>query len=414
MIRNAWDTGTLQALTKSPTRASDAHISIIGHITNEELREKLTKTEQANGFANRFIWVCVRRKRKIGRRNKQARALDLTALHERFAAAAQFARQVEEIDLAPESEPLWEHFYEALPDETPGIFGALTGRAEAHVSRLASTYALLDHSAVIRPAHLKAAITLWEFSERCVRYIFGDKTGTPIGDTILAHLRKCADGATREELRKLFQGHQTSEAIDQVLQSLSYSNQIEYARVGTGGRPRQVWHLVNRAAIAPPLFGPALREMIPQINDAEAGKLWHACRIHSADCTAEEVLHAVALQMPSVRSGRIAHPVAFLLSAVPQWIASTALAEYRAAQHPPPPAELPKRDLEAEIDTAYQALNLYRQMLADASSDEARQVQQGNITGAESRLKRLEAERGVGVGGNKRDKRGKRDNASSK
>ena len=62
IIRQAWDSGNLHPLTKnSPIRATDAHISIIGHITREELLRYLTETEQANGFANRFIWLMVYR-----------------------------------------------------------------------------------------------------------------------------------------------------------------------------------------------------------------------------------------------------------------------------------------------------------------------------------------------------------------
>jgi hypothetical protein len=38
LIREAWDTGTLTTLTKnSPLCATGAHISIIAHITEEEL-----------------------------------------------------------------------------------------------------------------------------------------------------------------------------------------------------------------------------------------------------------------------------------------------------------------------------------------------------------------------------------------
>jgi len=61
IVRQAWDSGNLHPLTKSnPIRATGAHISIIGHITHEELLRYLTETEQANGFANRFIWLMVR------------------------------------------------------------------------------------------------------------------------------------------------------------------------------------------------------------------------------------------------------------------------------------------------------------------------------------------------------------------
>ena len=48
VIREAWDTGGLHTLTKNdPITATDAHISIIGHITIEELLRHLDETEQA-------------------------------------------------------------------------------------------------------------------------------------------------------------------------------------------------------------------------------------------------------------------------------------------------------------------------------------------------------------------------------
>lgn len=412
MIRNAWDTGLLQALTKSPTRATDAHISIIGHITNEELKEKLTRTEQANGFANRFIWICVRRKRKIGRRAKHAKADELTPLYEQFAAAAQFASNVDEIDLAPESEHLWEEFYDSLPDETPGIFGALTGRAEGHVTRLASLYALLDQSAVIRPAHLKAGIALWEFSERCVRFIFGERTGTPAGDTILAHLRANPNGLTRNELRSLFHNHLTSEQTDQVLTSLVYRNLIRSERIGTNGRPRERWLLTNTSGVAPPELARALREMIPVYSDAAAGELWRACRERAADCTADEIAHFVALQMGAVRAGRIHAPVAFILKAAPEWLGGAALAEYRAKQAPAAPPNKP-RDIEAEIDALHSRLTWYREMLEGATTEEVRTIQQANIESASQQLAELEREREGQKNTLKREKREKRGKAST-
>ena len=62
VIRPAWDMGDLHPLTKTnPMRATGSHISIIGHITRDELLRHLNDTEQANGFANRFLWVSVRR-----------------------------------------------------------------------------------------------------------------------------------------------------------------------------------------------------------------------------------------------------------------------------------------------------------------------------------------------------------------
>jgi hypothetical protein len=49
VIRSAWDSGNLRSMTKnSEARATDAHISITGHITRDELRRLLTETESVN------------------------------------------------------------------------------------------------------------------------------------------------------------------------------------------------------------------------------------------------------------------------------------------------------------------------------------------------------------------------------
>jgi hypothetical protein len=62
IIRQAWDTGDLDVTTRrDPLRARGAHVSILGHVTIEELRRRLLDTEAANGFANRFLMACVRR-----------------------------------------------------------------------------------------------------------------------------------------------------------------------------------------------------------------------------------------------------------------------------------------------------------------------------------------------------------------
>ena len=65
LIRLAWDSGALKTLTKIPHKASDAHISILGHITIDELRHLLSCIDVVNGFANRFLWFAVRRQKSL-------------------------------------------------------------------------------------------------------------------------------------------------------------------------------------------------------------------------------------------------------------------------------------------------------------------------------------------------------------
>lgn len=63
-VQRAWETGELRTLArKDPLRATGAHISLLGHITTEELGRKLNRDLIMNGFANRFLWICARRSR---------------------------------------------------------------------------------------------------------------------------------------------------------------------------------------------------------------------------------------------------------------------------------------------------------------------------------------------------------------
>jgi putative DNA primase/helicase len=61
-LRSAWDGRPLAILTRTaPARATDAHISVIGHITATELRHHINAVELANGLLNRFLLLGCRR-----------------------------------------------------------------------------------------------------------------------------------------------------------------------------------------------------------------------------------------------------------------------------------------------------------------------------------------------------------------
>ena len=54
------------------------------------------------------------------------------------------------------------------------MLGAILGRAEAQVLRLALIYALLDGSAFIDEPHMLAALACWDYAEASARFVFGD------------------------------------------------------------------------------------------------------------------------------------------------------------------------------------------------------------------------------------------------
>jgi len=246
-IRQAWDTGRLEKLTKnSPARATGAHISIIGHITRDELRRELSATDQANGFANRFLWICTARSKELpegGSLQEEA----LSPLQARLREAVVFASGVSKMTRSPAIKGLWAETYHELTTGRTGLLGAVTSRAEAQTMRLACLYALLDKCAVIKAEHLLAAVALWEYCEASARFIFGDAVGDPTADAIIQALRNAADGLDRTAISCLFGRNKPASEISRALTVLQEHGLARVSPVlpDGGGRPSEVWRAVG-------------------------------------------------------------------------------------------------------------------------------------------------------------------------
>jgi phenylpyruvate tautomerase PptA (4-oxalocrotonate tautomerase family) len=243
IIRQAWDDGDLRTLTKnSPAKATGAHISILGHTTQDELLRYLDSTETGNGFANRFLWVCVRRS-KVLPHGGQLDSNVIQDLGTELRNVIEVGSQIDLIQQDSDTLTLWERVYEELSEGKPGLMGAILSRAEAQVMRLAAIYAVLDCSSVIRPEHLRAALAIWDYAEASVEYVFGDALGDPVADTILSTLRQVGP-QSRTDLRDLFGRHMKSGRIDRALGDLFKAGKVQRKREDTGGRPRDVWFAV--------------------------------------------------------------------------------------------------------------------------------------------------------------------------
>lgn len=250
-LRDAWDGMPLQTLTKnSPERATDYHLAVVGHVTQEELIRNLTETESANGFGNRFAWFCVRRSQLLPEGGNIA-AVNFTALDTRLDAALRFASEDRLLTRDTAARALWRAEYPRLSEGRPGLLGALTARAEAYVMRLALIYALLDCSPMITELHLRAALALWDYVERSVRAIFGDALGDPIADTILSGLRAVyPQGLTRTEIsNNLFGRNAKAEKISLALMRLLKARlaRVAQEKSAAAGRPAELWYAVLQA-----------------------------------------------------------------------------------------------------------------------------------------------------------------------
>jgi hypothetical protein len=250
VIRQAWDTGDLRTMTKnSPASATGAHISIVGHVTRDELRRELNATDMANGFANRFLWLCAARSKELPEGGNLPDAT-LIPIAEKLRGVVAFARTTGEMKRDGAVTEMWARTYHEVTASTQGLLGAITSRAAPQIMRLACLYALLDHSTEVRAEHLLAAVALWEYCHGSARFIFGDSLGDPVADSILQALRNAPNGLDRTGISSLFARHKRAEEISRALAVLQEHGlaRVQSPASDGSGRPSEVWFAMDSVA----------------------------------------------------------------------------------------------------------------------------------------------------------------------
>lgn len=247
ILRQAWDGGTLGNLPKNNSmRATEPHISIIGHITTDELRHSLPPISLSNGLVNRFLFVCARRSKYLPHGGALAED-DRDKLVEKLRHALETARAIGRVQRDEEARALWAEMYPELSEGRPGLFGAATSRADAQVLRLSVIYALLDGSPVVRREHLEAATEVWRYCVDSARYIFGDAPSDPITEKLVPALRAAgADGLSKTQIRRdVLKRHGSTQEIDRALDHLCAIGLVTRFEVKTSGRPASRWKILR-------------------------------------------------------------------------------------------------------------------------------------------------------------------------
>lgn len=210
VLRMAWDNTTLQTMTKNqPEKATKSHITVVAHTNQDELIKHLTSAKLGGGVGNRFFFLQVRRSKVLPYGGEE----DVFSedLLERLRKAIQFGRVDRHIQLSREEEygqsawDLWGAIYEELSTSGAGLFGAITGRAEAYVRRFAMIYAALDCSPEVKVEHLLAGLALWDYSKQSSYLLFKGRTGDEVADDLLHALHSAGPGGlSRTNIYNLF------------------------------------------------------------------------------------------------------------------------------------------------------------------------------------------------------------------
>jgi hypothetical protein len=241
-LRNAWDGAPLESRTRTSgvVIATDHHAVVVGHITPDELRSKLTSTDAVNGWANRFLWIAVRR---CGRLPNGGNVPEELAAHygRRIGEAIRQARARGRMVRTPDAEARWAEVYDLMADDEPeGMLGAIVGRAEPQCLRLALTYALLDNSPAVGVEHVDAAWAVWSYARRSAERIWGPTLGNPTADRLLAALDRNRGRLTGDEQHRALGRHISARELDEARQLLVRSGLAQVILEDTGGRPREV------------------------------------------------------------------------------------------------------------------------------------------------------------------------------
>lgn len=246
-IRELWDRGDCAPLTKSNRICTTgAHVSIVGHITREELKTTMPEVEGFTGLGNRFLWVFARRQRLVAHPEPMPEA-EVEAIRQRIFRLAEKARTVGRMNMTPAARDRWTAVYPELSADGYGLVGAITNRAEAQVIRLSMAYALLDESREIDLPHLTAALAFWDYCELSARYLFSGQASDPMQARILDGLARGPMTAT-EIYSGIFRRNVPSDKIQTALEELTQHGMIQVATAPTKGRPVTLYSISDAYA----------------------------------------------------------------------------------------------------------------------------------------------------------------------
>lgn len=251
VLRDAWDGVPVgRHLAGSVHQIPRHHVGVLGQITPVDLQARLTTTDAANGFGNRFMWALVRASRIDLVGADPLRYVD-TALTTRLGEALVEARSsTATLELDDDARDLWDTTYasaRALRRRDLGMRAALMSRDEVHVLRMALIYALLDgETKFIHEAHLRAAIAVVTYSRATVERLWRESVGDPDADALLEEL-KVVERLPWMDLRDLGLRGAAAEAA---VARLVAAGRVRVTREATGRRPRRVVELTGQSSDA--------------------------------------------------------------------------------------------------------------------------------------------------------------------
>ena len=260
ILRDLWDNGPASNTTKGSgsIRASRHHVTMVAHITPAELHHRLSSTDMANGFANRFLMVAARGQGDYHDMPVPEDAVRLPIAHE-LLEAVDAAHGVEQVRWAdPTVKDHWGRLYRELRSRPlPPVAEALTGRAVPMVLRLAVLNTLLNRRTAIGVADLDFGREIVRYGTDTVLHFFGGHLGDERADRMLVAVREAGHrGLTGRERSALFSNKAKAQELDAAIGLLTRLSLCRVMRVpNAAGRPSEILVAAEHLADAVTHYG---------------------------------------------------------------------------------------------------------------------------------------------------------------
>ena len=240
-LRNAWDLGFLNNMSKGePAKATDCHISLIGHITKSELRKLMSQNDATNGLANRILWVHSERTKYLSDGGAE---LDFTREINTLVLAVEKSRMHQRIERSENARAYWKEIYPELSrDDVPGLWGSVTSRAEAQVVRLSLLLALLDLSERIEVQHIKAARAIWDYCFHSARWALLENLYSENAMKVLESIQNGKEVSRSKIQKEVFHNHLSEKEWNRLNKELK--DVIRVRVESTAGRDKVLISLV--------------------------------------------------------------------------------------------------------------------------------------------------------------------------
>lgn len=245
ILRQAWDGDYLEVVVKKDScSSSDHHISMIGHITQNEFEFLNSNVDSTNGYLNRFLFCRIFNGSPVPL-PKSFDSLSFSFMPRLFSVIA-FIRNTgtEELKLEESAISFWEEIYSDFFYSPDDGFSELMARTPTHILKVAMIFSVLDCSYCISKDHLISAKAIVDYSNDSIRFIFSSPSKKKNNNErkVVEYISKKDGSVMRSEvMRELFNKKIKALELDGLKDSLILQNLIRVENIDGAER----WILPN-------------------------------------------------------------------------------------------------------------------------------------------------------------------------